>query len=541
MNVLFVLYGDFDSNSVHFLTTHARELSKAGHDCAVAVPADARTEGHVVDPPFRPALYAEALERPESLFRDGRAPDVLQAWTPRESVRRFMGAYLSKRPSPWTIYLEDNEGWIGRAALALTGMREDVLWQHSSDVITQWTQERLPHVLRYGAFIGLADQAIVIQKKLAADVPPWVPVSTVLPGVDLEAFAPRPADPALRMRFGVREGERVIVYPGGVNGFTRPGIEALCRAVGIVNRRGVPCRLLRSGPFALDFLGSLPGEAAAQVTDVGNLPREEVPRLLALADIFVQPGTPDPFEDLRLPGKLPELLAMGRAVVMPDTNIADMLRDGVDAVLHRTGTPEEMAEKCLQLFADPGRARDIGANGRRFAERNFHPATQAARMAEAQRAAIDRFDREATAQLWSDGAQHAEPTALLARRLFALAHSPAHAASAPLLELHARTLESGLERQRGLEIGFEVRDRELTTLRAQVQELGNAGQLLRDALAARERDLANARAELVAASEAGHALRQALAARDLELEAVRASLSWRLTAPLRWLASWLAR
>lgn len=443
---------------------------------------------------LRPLLYADALSDPSRIFPDGRPADILHAWTPREGVRRFVTSYLAARPTPWIVYLEDNEGWIARSALSRVGLREEVLLQHTEEVISTWTPDGLPHPLRYESFIGLADAAVVIQEKLTADVPPWVPCATVMPGVDLELFSPRPGDPQLRKRYGAADGERIVVYPGGLNDFTRPGLEAVCRAVGIINRRGTACRLLRSGPVALDFLERLPPEAAAAVSDLGPLSREEIPGLLALADVFVQPGKHDPFEDLRLPGKLPELLAAGRPVVLPDTNIASLLRDGVDAVFHRTGSPEEIAEKCLALFADPDRARSIGEAGRRFAQTHFDPEAQAARLEAVYRTACDAFRPEAARELWNVDAVQAPVPALLARklRLLAKAGGAGATASAAMLEAHARCIEFTLERSRGLETGMAVRDREI-------------------------------------------------ADRDRQLAAMKSSLSWRITRPLRMLGQIVSR
>ena len=273
-------------------------------------------------------LYADALEHPNSIFADGRPADVVHAWTPRENVRRFVTSYMAKRPTPWVIYLEDHELWISCWASGLEG---ETLLRQTEQSVGNRLPDALSHPFRYRGFIGLAAAAIVIQEKLSVDVPPWVRCETVMPGVDLDFFSSRVADSALRKRYGVAENERVIVYPGGVNGFTRPGIKTLCQAVGLINRLGYPCKPLRTGPFALDFMDELPQEAAHAVVDLGMIPRSDLPDLLALADVFVQPGKIDPFEDLRLTGKLPEILAMGRPVVTPDVNIAHLLKDGVDA------------------------------------------------------------------------------------------------------------------------------------------------------------------------------------------------------------------
>jgi glycosyltransferase involved in cell wall biosynthesis len=504
MNILFVMYGDFGSNSAHPMAVHARELQSAGHDCAAAVASNPDSVGQHADPHFRPVLYGDALADPAAIFRDGRPADILHAWTPREGVRRFVTEYLTKRPTPWIIYLEDNEGWIARVALGRVGLHEDVLLQHSEKVISTWTPEGIPHPLRYESFIGLSDAAVIIQDKLAVDVPPWVPCTTVMPGVDLELFSPRPADPALRRRYGVEEGERVIVYPGGLNGFTQAGLEALCVAVGLIVERGVRCRMLRTGPGALDFLDRLPSGTAAAITDLGVLPRRDLPALLALADVFVQPGKPDPFEDLRLPGKLPELLAMGRPVILPDANIANLLEDGVNAVIHRTGTPEEMSEKCLELFADAERARSIGEAGRRFAETHFNPAAQASRLEWAYRAAREAFDPQAAAKLWSGDTGNLAVPSLLARKLRLLADSKrANAAvSSAMLKALAHCIEFNQERSQGLETGMAVRDREIASLKEEVA--GGDGQI--------------------------SALRRQIAERVRDMES---SLSWRITSPLR--------
>ena len=499
MNILFAMYGDFGSNSAHPMALHARELEALGHACAAAVPANPGSIEQLVDPRFRGVLYEDALRDPASVFADGRPADIVHAWTPREGVRRFVTAWLAANPAPLVAYLEDNEDWIAKAALAMVGIREDVLLQHSQEVISTWTPPGMPHVLRFRAFIGLADAAVVIQPKLAVDVPPWVPCATVMPGVDLVRFAPRAPDAALRSRFGVREGEKVVAYPGGLNDFTRPGMEALARAVGVVNARGVPCRLLRSGPVAIDFLDRLPPEAAHAVSDLGPLPRDDVPAMLSLADALVQPGRNDAFEDLRLPGKLPELFAMGRPVVMPRTNIADLLEEGVDALFH-DGSPESMAERCLDLFRDPARAQAIGAAGRAFAQSRFDPRTQAARLEAVYRAAIDAFDPAMARELWTPDAVRQPVSSLLARRLRLLAKSGRGSpASVPaLLQAHAAALEFMLARSQALQEGMAVRDRELEALRPGTKALEAEVRELRGRIAALE-----------------------------------ASLSWRLTRPIR--------
>lgn len=546
MNVLFAMYGDFATNSAIPMALHARELQSRGHDCVAAVPSNVESASVLLPSGFRPALYGDVLADPPGVFGDGRAADIVHAWTSREGVRRFVTAYLAKRPTPWIIYLEDNEGWISRAALRMVGIHESVLLQHPEEIISAWTPDGLSHALRYESFIGLADGAVVVQDKLASEVPPWVPRATVMNPVDLEFFAPRAPEPALRERYGVRPDERVIVYPGGVNDFTRPGLEALCQAVGLINRAGVPCRLLRSGPFPLGF--ELPADAT--VSDLGALPRRDMPGLLALADVFVQPGKPDPYEDLRLPGKLPEMFATGRPVVLPDANIASLLEDGVNAVIHRTGSPEEIAQKCLELFADQDRARKIGEAGRAFAEEHFDPARQAARLEGFYRESLDRFDLELARRVWGGESGDSAVGTLLARKLRLLAGTSASRAIEPgaLLEALARRVNFTIERSGDLEKGIAVRDHEIGQLKQELEARGRQLEVRGQELEARAAEIAalgasleELRGQLGEADRRAEALSRTIAQRNQHIAALESSLTWRMTRPLRTAANALSR
>ena len=379
--------------------------------------------------------------------------------SPRE--RSPLHHRLPIRPAhPWLIYLEDNEDWIARQALSMVGLHEGILLQHSEAVISTWTPSGLSHVLHYRDFIGLADGAVVIQDKLRADVPPWVPCATVHPGVDLEAFRPMPPDAALRERLGLAPGERVLVYPGGLNDFTRPGIETLCRAVHVINERGTPCRLVRTGPVALDFLDRLPSGAASRVLDLGIVGRDELPALLALADVLVQPGRNDPFDDLRLPGKLPEFFASGRPVVLPAANIAELLRDGEDAL-----TPGDRVARGnrgqVPTCCSPTPA-SLGALERRGAALPRHTSTppgSPTKLEEALCVAVDTFDAVRAAAVW--------PRRRRVRahrvRLVPQASSYWHAPRCPPLGCQrivrgaATARETAHERERGLERAFGSR------------------------------------------------------------------------------------
>jgi len=470
MNILFVLYGDFTSNSANPLVLYARELRSRGHTCAIAVPANLESISLHEKPAFVPILYRDALASPDSIFCDGRPADVIHACTPREVVRRFVTSYMKRRPTPLVIYLEDNESWLSTREL---GLDQATLAGALENEIASKLPEALSHPFRYDCFIGLADAVAVIQDKLKIEVPPWVRCETVMLGVDLEFFSPRPPKISSRKKYGIADGERVIVYHGGVDQFKSRAIESLCKAVELINRKGIPCRLLRTGIRPLTFLDEWPRETVSVINDLGMLPRSELPDLLSSADVFVQPGQIDPFEDLRLPGKVPEFLAMGRPVIMPDANIAPLFRDGVDVLLLRTGDADEIASKCIELFADAKRAAEMGRAGRVLAEKYFDVRSQAGLLEGVYKSAVRNFDRTIASKVWTS-AHEDEPVAFtLARKLKSLGelHGMELGLDAGgLLRQHARRLELMQRRVIALERGIGERDSQITNLNQAIAE-----------------------------------------------------------------------
>ena len=521
MNILFVLYGDFGSNSANPLVLYTRELSHLGHSCVVAVPHNLETVAQHENPSFRPILYVDALADPTSVFLDGRPADVIHAWTCRETVRRFVTAYLAQQPTPLVIYLEDNELWISLRAL---GLDEDSVNRHTEREISDQLPDTLSHPLYLDSFIGLADAVAVIQSKLKVFVQPWVSCETVMIGVDLDFFSPRPPDPALRAKYGVAENERVIVYHGGLNNFVKPALETLCWAVGLINKQGYPCRLLRTGPFPLHFLNQFPPDIASVISDLGVLPKHDLPDLLALSEVFVQPGQIDPFEDLRLPGKIPEFLAMGRPVVMPDVNIAHLFSDGVNAAILRNGSAEEIADKCIELFSDPTRADKIGRAGRQMAKKYFDAKSQAQRFEKVYQTACKNFNPIQAEKIWRPPDGNIPITLRLARKLRFGAHSSngkSKYEASDILKEYGRYIELMHQRVKGLETGIillhQQIDERVSHLKHQIVRRGGQIVLLNQQIAERDAQLALLHHQFIERGGQVGRLEQQVAERDAQI------------------------
>ncbi len=369
MNILFVNYGDFTTNSLNHIGGFANALTAKGHACVVAVPSGKDSLSALSGPAFIPALYNELLEKP-AFFPDGRSADVIHAWTPRECVRKFVISYQGKlaHAARLVVHLEDNEEHL---ISGFAGAPVDEVRRMGHEEWDKRASDSLPHPVRYRTFLRLADHVTVIVDRLREFVPPGIPTTLLEPGVDPAYAAPLTPDPKVRAEYGVLAAEKLIVFTGSSTFANEPEMLDLYRAVAVLNRRGTPTKLLRTGFTRPQFLETLPPELRAFVVDLGFVAKSRLPSLLAAADVLVQPGRPGPFNDFRLPSKIPEFLASGRPVILPPTNIALQMRDGIEALFLSEGSPENIADCCARVFKDPKLAAALGAHGTAFARKHF--------------------------------------------------------------------------------------------------------------------------------------------------------------------------
>ena len=109
--------------------------------------------------------------------------------------------------------------------------------------------------------------------------------------------------------------------------------------------------------------------------DVFNLGQimhhRHLPPLMALADIFVQPGASDPFNDYRFPSKLPEFFSIGRPVVLPRTNLGAQVRNGIDAYVLERADAAGIAGAIVELRSDRALYNRLSQGAVAYAETHF--------------------------------------------------------------------------------------------------------------------------------------------------------------------------
>jgi glycosyltransferase involved in cell wall biosynthesis len=366
-NVLFILPGSFASNSALHVAGLANELAHSGHACAVAVSHDLSTLSHHQAPAFRGLLHETAAAG--VTFSDGRGPDIIHAWTTRENVRRLSETLLARQPARLIVHLEDHEAEVLSLSVGITPAE---LGRLPDAELDRLIPADLSHPKRSRDFLARATAVTVITERLRELVPAGLPCHTVWPAADARYFRPQPLPRKFRQLLDRSRGETVLFYHGNVHAANAGEMRELYAAVLELNRSGQPVTLIRTGLDAVDFLGAMAEEVAPHVLSLGQiLHHHHLPALMALADLFVQPGQPDAFNDYRFPSKLPEFFALGRPVILPRTNLGTQLQHGIDAYVLDRADAAGIAAAVTELRRDRALYDRLCAGARAFASTHF--------------------------------------------------------------------------------------------------------------------------------------------------------------------------
>ncbi len=363
LNILFILYQSIDSNGGLHTQLHAARLMAQGADCLFAVPKEGKQSqtDKTTDPRVR--TFAQ-IEINGLAFADGRGPDIIHAWTPREVVRIFCEKLLQKHPCPLVIHLEDNEEYLTEVTVDRPFAELENLPEKELDTLIP---DNRYHPIKGRNFLAKAQGLTLIIDTLGRFNYANVPSLDLPPPVDERLFYPRPLNLALRKELDIPEDRVALAYTGNVHAGNRDEVRELYLAVHRLNEQGCPTVLIRTGVNAVD-LGS---EAwiTAYEKNLGWVERNKLPDILAATNVLVQPGTPGPFNDQRIPSKLPEYFAMGRPVILPRTNLGLTVEHGLEGYVLDKADGEGIARAVLEISKDKEMAGRLAAGGVFFCQR----------------------------------------------------------------------------------------------------------------------------------------------------------------------------
>ena len=326
LNVLYVMFHDFTAQSAVQVSHAANEVAAQGASCMVAVPDNPQSIVELGRVRFSGCSFDEI--RNGKVFPDGRGPDVVHTWTPREVIRRFCQRLREKYSFRLFIHMEDNERHL--LATALKRPWKEIAAMSRAE-LDRTIPLHLSHPVLSQEFLQSADGATVIIDSLREFIPRDLPAMELWPAADGSLFVQGPINNKVRSRLRIPRDRMVLAYMGNVHPANAAEMRSLYLAVAILNREGHPATLIRTGKDFCSFLGPDERWARQHAIELGFVPRGDLPGLVSAADILVQPGKPDAFNDYRFPCKIPEFMAAGRPVILPACNIALQMVHGRDA------------------------------------------------------------------------------------------------------------------------------------------------------------------------------------------------------------------
>ena len=364
-NILFVLYHDFSANSAVHVHNFANQLVELGHSTAVAIPEDEDRGSALGEQNYTVNRFDRLDGDWSRVFPNTRPPDIVHAWTPRENVRLLCQKLAGFCDFALFVHLEDNEEVILEVNLGMSF--EKLARSRSVEIPLNLSNPR-----NYRGFIASAAGVTMIMDRLEQFVPAATPKLVLWPGADDRLFFARERDAEFVEQLGVPRGAVVLSYTGNVHSANRREVRSLYLAAAILDREGTPTRLIRTGRDFSPFLGPDEEWARRISIELGHVPYQEIPGLLSLADVLVQPGADNAFNKFRLPGKLPEFFAMGRPVIVPRTNVGRFVRHGEEAWVLDKVDALGIVETILRLHGDKALSDRLAEGAVRFCHEHFN-------------------------------------------------------------------------------------------------------------------------------------------------------------------------
>ncbi|TDB80318.1 glycosyltransferase family 4 protein [Micromonospora sp. KC721] len=205
------------------------------------------------------------------------------------------------------------------------------------------------------------------------------------PGVDVDTYHPAVDGEPVRVRLGLADRPVVVCVSRLV---PRKGQDMLIRALPEIRRRVPDAALLivGGGPYRAT-LEKLARQAGVErdVVFTGSVPTAELPAHYAAGDVYAMPcRTRNRGLDVEGLGIVYlEASATGLPVVAGDSGGApDAVREGETGYVVRGRDVAQLADRVATLLADRDLARQFGAAGRAWVEKEWRWETQAERMAD---------------------------------------------------------------------------------------------------------------------------------------------------------------
>jgi len=332
-----------------------RELAREGHEVTVvtsrydpSLPEEEETEGYRV---LRTRTLGVVFDTPldSGTRRTVRelSPDVFHLHYPPPLTSYFATRELSRRKVPVCLTYHCDLYLPGAAGRLLAGLYQRVFLPstlHRTDRI-------IVHTRSYGS------TSAMLQGRELSVIPSAVDLDRFRPGID-----------ATGLRADLRlDGKRVALFTGRL--VPHKGVDVILQAL-VRLPSDVVLVVIGAGP-RLPTLVGLARRLGVEdrVRFCPAVSDEELPRYLALGDVFVFPS------QNRLEGfglAVAEAMAAGLPVVIADMpGVREVIEPGREGLLAEPLLASDLAEKIRTILDDPALAKRMGRAGRERAEARY--------------------------------------------------------------------------------------------------------------------------------------------------------------------------
>jgi glycosyltransferase involved in cell wall biosynthesis len=340
-----------------------------------------------------PAKYRGAIRRRER--QDGYR--VLRTWlyaTPNEGIARKTACHLSfmftsvllggRASGPADVVVVSSptffaigSGWLlARLKRAQLVVEVRDLWPAIFSELGVLTSRRLIRLLERLelAAYAAADTVIVVSDGFRANligrgVPPGK-VHTIRNGVCPGEFGPgAETDPQLRAELGAGPDDCLVLY-AGTHGISQ-GLTSVADAAARLTGEQIRFAFVGEGADKERLRRRVDDLGLRNVTMVPGVPHEQVPALLAAADICLVPLRDVPLFSSFIPSKMFEYLAAGKPVVGALAGEAAQILREAGAWVVPPADSEALAAAIRTLAAEPQRRQAMGRQGRCYVEKYF--------------------------------------------------------------------------------------------------------------------------------------------------------------------------
>ena len=201
------------------------------------------------------------------------------------------------------------------------------------------------------------------------------------------------------------DGKLILLFPGSFQ--SHQGLDVAIRALARLKDKLPNCELhLYGGGGGRDAQGALEKLASelglnGRVRFFGPVPLDQIPQLMANADIGVVPKRADTFGDEAYSTKIMEFMSQGIPVVASRTSIDSYYFSDETVCFFKSGDDQAMAEALLKIIGDPELRESLSRNGLEYATLNSWNSKKAEYLSLVDSLCTERFESADSIEIYS--------------------------------------------------------------------------------------------------------------------------------------------